>query len=164
VRGLRNADGVRRYMYSDHLISLEEHAAWIEGLRGNPRERVMACFYRDELVGVVALRAIRWSDRAADWAFYLSEATQGRGIGGVVEFKLLDLAFGELALEKLNCEVLASNPKVIEMHGKFGFRPEGVRRANVVKDGQRVDVHLLGMTRDEWAQARPRLARLFGAD
>ncbi|QNM98494.1 UDP-4-amino-4,6-dideoxy-N-acetyl-beta-L-altrosamine N-acetyltransferase [Chitinimonas koreensis] len=163
IRQLRNAEGVRRYMYNDHLISAEEHAGWIAGLQGNARERVMVVRYHGEVVGLVALRAIRWPDKAADWAFYLSEEMQGKGVGGVVEFKLLDLALIELGLEKLNCEVLETNPKVIEMHQKFGFVAEGVRRANVVKDGGRLDVHLLGITAGEWQAARPRFAKLFGA-
>lgn len=162
VRQMRNAEGVRRYMYQEHIISPEEHRAWVQSLRGNDRERFMVVECRNELVGVVALRNIRMQDRAADWAFYLSEAVQGKGVGGVVEYKLLQLAFGELSLHKLNCEVLETNPAVIEMHQKFGFKVEGVRRANVMKEDRRLDVYLLGILPDEWAAQRDRFARLFG--
>jgi len=163
IRELRNLDTVRKHMYNDHLISQKEHSAWIESLRQNKRERVMVVLYRGRAEGIVALRAIRERDKTADWAFYLSDGVQGRGVGGVVEFKLLDLAFRELGLEKLNCEVLESNPKVIEMHQKFGFKLEGVRRANVIKENKRMDVALLGILRDEWQETRPRFARLFSA-
>jgi hypothetical protein len=43
------------------------------------------------------------------------------------------------------------------MHQKFGFEIEGVRRQNVVKDGVRVDVVLLGITKEEWLNRRPAL-------
>jgi UDP-4-amino-4,6-dideoxy-N-acetyl-beta-L-altrosamine N-acetyltransferase len=163
IRQLRNADGVRAYMYSDHVITQEEHAAWVESLRSNQRERQIVIRYLDEVVGMVALRGIRWHDHAADWAFYLSDDMQGRGVGGVVEFMLLDLAFLELGLQKVNCEVLETNPRVVEMHQKFGFKLEGTRRANVEKDDRRLDVHLLGIMADEWMDARPRFERLFAA-
>ncbi len=161
VRTLRNAEGVRAYMYTDHVISADEHAAWVASLRGNARQHFWVVRFQDKIEGVVALTGISASQRSADWAFYLSEDMQGKGVGGVVEFKLLDLAFGEQRLEKLNCEVLATNPKVVEMHQKFGFTQEGVRRQNVIKNGQRVDVVLLGILPQEWQAARPRFARLY---
>lgn len=164
VRQLRNAPEVRCHMYSDHEIGAAEHAAWLASLAGNPSQRAWVVLYMGNIEGLVSLSAIKPQHQSAEWAFYLSPAMQGQGVGGLVEFRLLDLAFGEFGLQKLNCEVLASNPKVIEMHQKFGFTLEGTRRANVVKDGRRTDVALLGILAAEWAAQRPRFARLFGAD
>ena len=163
VRNLRNSLEVRQHMYNDHQISPEEHAAWIAALRNKPGEQVWVVLHNDNIEGVVALHSISFLHKTADWAFYLSPAMQGKGVGGVVEFKLIELAFGRFGLEKLNCEVLASNPKVIEMHQKFGFELEGVRRANVIKDGQRIDVALLGLAPRQWQERRPRFARLYAA-
>lgn len=163
VRNLRNSLGVSKHMYNDHLISQEEHAAWVEGLRQSTCDRVMVILYQGKAEGVVALHAIKDRHRTAEWAFYLSEEVQGKGVGAVVEFKLLDLAFYQMGLEKLNAEVLESNLKVIELHQKFGFKLEGVRRANVLREGKRVDVVLLGILPIEWGQNRPRFARLFSA-
>jgi UDP-4-amino-4,6-dideoxy-N-acetyl-beta-L-altrosamine N-acetyltransferase len=163
IRSLRNSAGVSQYMYNDHLITPEEHAAWIVRLRQNACERIMVVLYQGNVEGLVALHAIKHKQKTAEWAFYLSEDVQGKGVGGVVEFKLLDLAFRQIGLEKLNCEVLESNPKVIEMHQKFGFKIEGIRRAHVLKEGKRMDVVLLGILPIEWEQVRPRFARLFSA-
>lgn len=164
IRQIRNADGVRKFMYNEHLITPEEHQAWISSLHDNPREMMFVIQYQQAVVGLVALRSISWPNRTADWAFYLSEAMQGKGVGGVVEFKLLDKAFFEVGLEKLNCEVLEINPTVIEMHQKFGFAIEGVRRAHVVKGERRLDVCLLGVLKTEWLEKRERFVRLFGAE
>lgn len=163
IRQLRNAYAVRQFMYSDHEISPEEHAGWLAGLVGDVKQRVMTVALRGDVVGLVSLSAISARHKSASWAFYLSQRMQGMGIGGVVEFKLLDLAFGELGLEKLNCEVLASNMKVVEMHQKFGFQIEGRKRADVLKEGARMDVLLLGMLSHEWLAQRPRFARLFAS-
>jgi len=46
---------------------------------------------------------------------------------------------------------------VVKMHQKFGFAIEGVRRKNILKEGARVDVVLLGITRDEWLAQRPKM-------
>ncbi|WBS02786.1 UDP-4-amino-4,6-dideoxy-N-acetyl-beta-L-altrosamine N-acetyltransferase [Pseudoduganella sp. SL102] len=164
IRELRNAPSVREHMYSDHEITADEHARWLDSLRGNEAQLAWVVLYHGSIEGLVSLSAIRPRHRSAEWAFYLSPEMQGKGVGGVVEFLLLDLAFGACALEKLNCEVLATNPKVIAMHQKFGFTLEGTRRANVIKAGQRIDVALLGILAGEWQIQRPRFARLYGAE
>ncbi|MFM8375758.1 MAG: hypothetical protein ACKN9P_06840, partial [Phenylobacterium sp.] len=37
LRNLRNHPAIRGAMYSDHLISPEEHADWMAGLQGDAR-------------------------------------------------------------------------------------------------------------------------------
>ncbi|OLS58992.1 hypothetical protein PSEMO_59520 [Pseudomonas putida] len=155
VRDLRNHIDVRRFMYSSHEISIDEHGQWLASLVGNQRQRVFVVMLDDQVAGIVSLNAINAAHRTADWAFYLDPALQGRGVGSLVEFWLLDHAFNEAGLEKLNCEVLESNTAVVKMHCKFGFSQEGVRRQNILKDGARLDVVLLGITRAEWQAQRP---------
>lgn len=161
VRTLRNQPDVRKFMYTSHEISEQEHANWLVSLQGNPRQQVFVVIKDEQAVGVVSLNAINVLHKSADWAFYLDTGLQGKGVGSVVEFWMLDYAFGVAGLEKLNCEVLAMNATVVKMHQKFGFEIEGVRRQNVVKDGIRVDVVLLGITKSEWLSKRPTLAHVI---
>jgi UDP-4-amino-4,6-dideoxy-N-acetyl-beta-L-altrosamine N-acetyltransferase len=166
VRRLRNLPDVRRYMYTAHEIGEAEHQAWLASLQGNPRQSVFVVLNDGHPIGVVSLSAIDATQQTADWAFYLDPQVQGKGFGSLVEFWLLDHAFGDAGLEKLNCEVLHSNTAVIGMHQKFGFALEGVRRQNIIKEGQRVDVVLLGITKAEWqarrVQLEPSIRRLSG--
>lgn len=157
VRTLRNQPAVRTFMYTDHEISLAEHAAWLASLEGNPRQTVFVVMLDGQAAGVVSLNAINALHQSAEWAFYLDGALQGKGVGSQVEYWLLDHAFNTVGLAKLNCEVLQSNMAVIRLHQKFGFTIEGVRRQNVCKDGSRIDVVLLGITREEWTEQRPKM-------
>jgi len=161
VRLLRNQEDVRKFMYTSHEISEAEHEGWLASLVGNPRQSVFVAMLDGVLAGVVALSAINALQKTADWAFYLDPRLQGKGLGSRVEFWMLDHAFNEAGLEKLNCEVLASNTAVVKMHQKFGFQVEGVRRQNIIKDGQRVDVVLLGITQAEWRDRRPDIEPLI---
>ena len=162
IRVLRNSESVRSYMYSDHEISTAEHTKWLDALEGDDRELPMVIMFGGALVGYVALRHISQEHKTADWAFYIDERSRGSGLGSAVEYKLLELAFEPMQLEKLNCEVLATNRPVIQLHNRFGFKAEGVRRSNIAKGGARIDVVLLGMTKAEWRDARKRFARLLG--
>ena len=157
VRLLRNQPDVRKYMYTCHEISEVEHQAWLDSLKGNARQSVFVIINAGQPIGIVSLSAINTVQKTADWAFYLDPQLQGKGFGSLVEFWLLDHAFNDAGLEKLNCEVLQSNTAVIGMHQKFGFALEGVRRQNILQDGQRLDVVLLGITAQEWRTRRPEL-------
>ncbi|QKF52440.1 UDP-4-amino-4,6-dideoxy-N-acetyl-beta-L-altrosamine N-acetyltransferase [Pseudomonas graminis] len=157
VRQLRNQPDVRKFMYTDHEISEAEHLSWLETLRASSRQQVFVVLIEGAAAGVVSLSAINTTHRTADWAFYLDTTLQGKGLGSQVELWMLDHAFGAVALEKLNCEVLEINPAVIKMHQKFGFVIEGVRRENIIRDGKRVGVVLLGITKTEWQTQRPKV-------
>lgn len=159
---IRNTEVVRKYMYSDHLISRDEHARWLERLAQTPADRAMVVMGAKGVVGYAAIQQINPTHKTAEWAFYVDPGYKAPGVGSVIEYRVLNLAFDSFGLEKLNCAVLDTNQSVIELHRKFGFVLEGVRRSNIQKDGRRLDVHLLGLTREEWNLARPRFAKLFG--
>lgn len=66
----------------------------------------------------------------------------------------MNYVFDELNLNKLRCEVLTFNEKVIAMHEKFGFRREAYYRQHVKKDGVYYDVVGLAMLKKEWEQLK----------
>lgn len=162
VRELRNLESVRRYMYTDHVISLSEHLAWIDRLDRDEKQVVFAVFVNNKVSGVVSFNAFDRLHRKSDWAFYLGDNVRG-GVGAALEYSFLNYAFDTLGLEKLNCEVLQTNQAVVKMHRKFGFRVEGFRRANIIKNDARVGVYLLGMLRAEWLLRRAELGLLYKA-
>ncbi|HEY2661319.1 MAG TPA: UDP-4-amino-4,6-dideoxy-N-acetyl-beta-L-altrosamine N-acetyltransferase, partial [Caulobacteraceae bacterium] len=103
----RNSPAVSAYMYTDHLISPEEHARWLTaGLAACDRRYWMI---EDDgapvgLANVINIDPVR---RRCEWAYYLGEASvRGRGVGAAVELLVLDHVFGPLGLNKLWCEVL----------------------------------------------------------
>ncbi len=153
VRNIRNQLAVRRSMYNEHLISLEEHQDWIKRLAFDRKQIVFIVFVGDAVSGVVSVNSIDWLHKKADWAFYLDENVRG-GLGAALEFALINFVFEKLNLEKLNCEVIETNSTVVKLHKKFGFEQEGFRRENIVKDEKRIGVFFLGLTRSDWQRAK----------
>ena len=154
VLTIRNSDAVRRAMYTEHIIGSDEHQGWLLGLSGDERQQVFVVLSEGRtVVGTVSVSQIDLLHKKADWAFYLDTSARG-GVGAALEVFMLDYVFGPLGLEKLNCEVLETNPRVVEMHKRFGFTEEGFRAANIEKDGKRIGVHLLGMQKMEWQTRR----------
>ncbi len=154
VLRLRNLPEIRGAMYGDQVISEAEHAAWLAGLQGDARRKVLVVLDSSGgPVGVVSLTAIDSVHRRADWGFYMGPAAP-RGLGACALTTLLDHAFDDLALEKVNGEVIEGNAASLAVHRKLGFRDEGRRRSHVQREDGRLDVHLLGLTAGEWRAAR----------
>jgi UDP-4-amino-4,6-dideoxy-N-acetyl-beta-L-altrosamine N-acetyltransferase len=72
VRDIRNEEGVRRWMYTDHAIGVNEHLSWINRLKTDDRQIVFVILAQ-EPVGVVSVNAIDRHHRKADWAYYLTQ-------------------------------------------------------------------------------------------
>lgn len=154
----RNRPAVARYMYTDHRITVEEHERWFERIRHDPTCRywIIVCDGVD--VGLVNIYNIDQTNRRCYWAFYVADPdVRGRGVGSFVEYSVLHYVFDEVGLNKLCCEVLASNQAVVDMHRSFGFQQEGLYREHIVKEGQPCDVAALAMLRNEWESLRPTL-------
>ncbi len=155
VRDWRNGDDVRKYMYTDRIIEKEEHQKWLRSLEGNAKNEFYIVYFDALPIGAVSLNNINQEFKSAEWAFYIfDESAKKKGLGSAIEMLLLDYVFIEKEFEKLNCEVIAFNEAVVKMHQKFGFEIEGVRRKNILKNNERMDVVLLGILKEEWLAKR----------
>lgn len=152
----RNQPEVARWMYSDHLITADEHARFMAKALTDPTRRYWIIELDGAGVGLANLVDISITNRKASWAYYLADpATRGKGVGAFVEVFVLDHVFRELRLHKLCCEVLVENEAVWKMHESFGFVREALYRAHVWKAGEPRDVVGLGVLAAEWEAARP---------
>ena len=155
----RNSPEVAAYMYTDHQITEAEHERWFAGVEGDARRAYWIIEMDGEPVGLANFYDIDQRHGRGAWAYYLAEpSVRGRGIGGYVEYLMIEKAFGDLGLRKLWCEVLEFNRGVVRMHQRFGFQEEARFRRHILKDGEFVDVLGLGLLDDEWSEARGRMA------
>jgi len=158
IREWRNLPEVAAYMYSDHYITAQEHEKWFEGIFSDPTRRYWVIKYEEEDVGLVNLYNIDNTSKRCYWAFYLiSPNIRGRGVGSFIEYSILCYVFDRLDFNKLCCEVLSFNHKVIDMHVSFGFSQEGYFRRHVIKGGQLLDVVSLSILREEWESRKPQI-------
>src|SRR5262249_45133126 len=147
----RNSPEVSAFMYTDHEISPEEHARWFAGIAGDAKRDYRIIVVDGVPSGPANFYDIDRVQGRASWAYYLADpSVRGKGVGGYVEFRMIERAFGEmgqggLGLRKLWCEVLVTNEPVLKLHQKFGFRQEALFRAHIVKAGTPVDVVGLGL-------------------
>lgn len=151
----RNLPEVAKYMYSDHIITPEEHERWFSGIFDDPNRKYWIITLEQEDVGLVNIYDLDRHNKRCYWAFYLaSSRVRGRGVGSFVEYSILQYVFEDLALNKLCCEVLGFNEPVVNMHKRFGFVQEGVYRQHIFKSGSFMDVIALAILAEEWEVKR----------
>lgn len=155
VRNWRNSKEVSQYMYTEDHISSKQQKAWFERISKDSSAKYWIIEYEDRPLGLVSITEISRVFDSCFWAFYLGDSSvRGGGIGSKIEYNILKCVFEELGLNKLRCEVLVTNPSVIAMHEKFGFRREAYYRDHVLKGDQHFDVVGLAMLKREWLQLK----------
>lgn len=86
VREIRNEENVRKWMYTDHVIGVNEHLGWIKRLKQDDRQIVFVVLNEaSSPLGVVSVNAIDLLHKKTDWAYYLTEAARG-GLGSALEY------------------------------------------------------------------------------
>ena len=105
----------------------------------------------DRVIGFAALSDIQWNNQTADLAIGIGNPKyRGKGYGSDALNVLLNYAFDELNLYRVGLSVIEYNTVAIHVYERLGFVREGVRRAAVQREGQRYDLLLYGILRDEW--------------
>jgi len=154
----RNKAKIRAAMYTDHVISAEEHAAWWASASVHPSKRILIFAADGRPIGHVNFVQID-GNGTAYWGFYMGEDEVPLNAGIAMEFVALEYAFGELGLRKLLCEVLESNAPITRLHERFGFKREGVFERQVLKNGEYEDVISLALFAEDWAERREAMAQ-----
>ncbi|MBN2472030.1 MAG: GNAT family N-acetyltransferase [Anaerolineae bacterium] len=105
----------------------------------------------DQVIGFVALFNIKWPSQHAEIALGIGDpAYRGKGYGADALRVLLNYAFSELNLYRVELSVMAYNTAAITAYERVGFVREGVKRGLVLRCGQRHDVLCYAILRPEW--------------
>jgi hypothetical protein len=151
IRNWRNSENVSKYMYTSNIISKEDQEKWFNNQKNDETSLHWIIEYDAKGLGLASLTNIDKIFNSCYWAFYLGDTSlRGVGIGAKVEYNVLKYVFETLNLNKLRCEVISFNDRVIKMHEKFGFRREAFYREHVEKKGLKHDVVGLAMLKYEW--------------
>lgn len=148
VLAWRNSHAVRRYMLTQHEISMGEHRQWFEFASQDPMRRLLIVEEGDVGLGFVQFKDVA-PGGVADWGFYASPDAL-KGAGTKLGVMALDFAFDVLALHKVCGQALTLNRASIRFHRKLGFQQEGVLRQQHRIDGAYHDLICFGLLRDEW--------------
>lgn len=158
----RNSERVRANMYTDHIISMEEHRTWFERNKQNKDVANMIYEYKEQPIGVVNVTNIDKCNNKCYWGFYLREVDVPSG-STIMGYLALSYIFEVLDIRKLCAEVFAFNIPSIKFHKKLGFVEEGRFVKHVFKNNTYEDVIAMALFNEDWMKIKSKLEKLcFG--
>lgn len=122
---------------------------WIGELHEDDGVHLLATVDGDP-VGKVDLFDVTDTHGTGEVGYWIAPDHQGAGYGSEAVSLLVDHAFAELRLHRIEAKVFEFNDASMGLLESLGFTPEGVHREAAYVDGQYRDVHWFGVLADEW--------------
>lgn len=124
-------------------INLETDERWFNNYMNN-RQNTVRCSIvdnEDQILGLVSLTNIDYLNQSAEFHIMIGDSiNQGRGIGSFATKKMLEHAFLNLNLHRVELDVLENNSRARHLYEKVGFVLEGVKRKAFYKNGDFANV------------------------
>lgn len=112
----------------------------------------------EEPAGMVNLVDIDWKNRSAFHGIKLSATgPKGKGIGTDAVMTIMQYAFEELQLNRLDGGWIEYNQPSLKLYKKCGWSVEGCKKRGVFKRGQFYDIYFGGILVEDYYEAKKRL-------
>jgi len=76
----------------------------------------------------------------------------GKGIGYFATTEILNHAFNNINLNRIELGVLESNARALKLYEKVGFKREGVKHQSIYKNGKFVDMIIMAILKEEFCK------------
>ncbi|REK61960.1 MULTISPECIES: GNAT family N-acetyltransferase [Cohnella] len=155
IRRWVNNPEVVRYLSDIFLFphTLEDTQAYLQS-KMEPREDnrgfVIADAATELFIGQINLDFIDWKNRYGKVGIVIGSPEHfGKGYGTEAMRLLIDFAFDELNLNRLELDVFDFNERARRCYAACGFKEEGRLRQRQFKNGRYADVILMGLLKSE---------------
>jgi ribosomal-protein-serine acetyltransferase len=105
---------------------------------------------RGEIVGVAGFHAVDWTNRSTSIGYWLAEDAQGKGTMTTVVRALVDHAFAEWKLHRVEIHAAPGNRRSRAIPERVGFREEARLRETELVGGRYLDSIVYGQLAEEW--------------
>lgn len=139
VRVWRNHENVRRWMFTDHLISNDEHLSFLQNLKGNTKMFCWLIKNNSGYIGVLNLHQVDFKNKNSYFGLYTNPDSRRIGESAMLFKIIIDLAFNKFKLHTLRGDTIEGNP-ILYVHEKFGFATEGRLKELILKEDGWKDV------------------------
>lgn len=133
----------------------EQFKRYLQGCAGHPPKRLAfkaVCRKDNSMVGQISFHIINSEHRSGHLGPILvgNPGLRGRGIGSKMVYKMLQIAFQQLKLHRIDLYVFDFNKSAIGCYEKMGFIKEGLLREAVRVDNEYWSTYLMSILETEW--------------
>lgn len=125
----RNHPSVRANMYTKHIISLDNHFAFIEKLSVDINSREFCVHQNESFVGVVSFRQIDWDNKKASFGIY-SNLLRKVTMAGEKLMVVADFIIKQMGLCLITLQVDSKNYRAKSLYERWGYEIVGRTKVN----------------------------------
>lgn len=149
---IRNHPANRHWLYTDHIISEQEHFSFVENLKSRAGKAYWGVFSEDRnLVGSFNT-TIKDSGASAMVGLLVNPATHGKGYGKRICRYTLPLHFEYLHIPKIYSEVFVENQASLKAFKRAGFTEENIIDKEIANQHHSGKVKVLSVSQRSWQQ------------
>ena len=139
------------FRFDPTKVSYETICSFVENAQDTQQSCYWACVDENDVyLGTIGFKNINLIDKTAEYTIAFRKSAQGTGAARFATKKALEIAFGQMNLEKIYLNVLAENNQAIRFYEKFGFEQEGLSRKAIVVQNERRDLYWYGMLKEKF--------------
>ena len=152
---IQNYEHIREWSawLKDRERPVENTLEWIKGNLKQFAENkgFEVCIrYRGAIAGQIGYNYLDWNDRRTEIGYWLGASFQGKGLITKSCRTLIDYAFNELNLNRIEIRCGVENKKSRRIPEKLGFSEEGIVREAEWLHDHFIDLVIYGMLASEW--------------
>jgi ribosomal-protein-serine acetyltransferase len=150
----RNYDHLRTFMeWAKPDYSRKDAEEWVAkaAKRTGDDQPLNFCIFRgDRMIGTIGFATFDNEAMVTEIGYWIDASEQGKGIMSRATRKLLELAFENLGMNRVQIRCASGNLRSAAIPTKFGFKQEGVQRQHIIRHGRIYDFWIFGLLKDEW--------------
>lgn len=135
-------------------INLDVDVRWYESYMNNRGNAVRCAIVEDginKIMGLVSLVSVNYMNQSAEFHIMIgNKENQGKGLGTFAVNAMLDHAFNNMNLQRIELTVLEDNERARSLYEYCGFVYEGRKRKAKYKDGRFVDMLMYSILKSEF--------------
>lgn len=111
-----------------HVVDTENYINSLYATPPDQRERVFTIHFKKEFVGLIGLKSTDIQNKKTEIGYWLSESFQKKGIISLSVKALIDYAFQQLQLNRIQIKCAVGNIESKHVPQRLGFTFEGIER------------------------------------
>jgi ribosomal-protein-serine acetyltransferase len=137
----------------DHMHTVANFAYYISDTQKRAADKTdfgYAIIIEKNMVGRIGLHHINHQNRIAEIGYWLADGMQGRGIMNRCCKAIINHAFTELGMNRIEIKCATGNDKSRAIAEKLQFKQEAILRQAELLHGKFTDLYLYAMLKEEW--------------
>lgn len=117
------------------------------------RDDVFVIWFKGEFAGLIGFKDCDLINHRAEIGYWLAKHMNGKGIAHRSVKKLINIAFRNLDMNRIQIRCAVGNTKSSTIPKKLGFKLEGIEREGEFHSSKYVDLEIYSLLRKEWIES-----------